>query len=210
MGDGVDPGVKATILKAVFDLRESGVEIIDVSIPSIDLALACYYIIVPAEISSNLSRYDGQRYGYSKVGADDLEDSYSSTRGTGFNDENKRRIMIGTYVLSSGYYDAYYKKAALVRTKLIHEVAKAFEHVDFLIGPVAPTAAPKVGENADDPLKMYLLDIMTVPVNLCGIPAISIPYGMSEGLPVGLQIIASNGKDKELLQFAHNCERVEN
>lgn len=209
MGDGVDAGVKATVQKAVDALRASGVEIVDISIPTVDLALACYYIIVPAEVSSNLSRYDGQRYGYSKTDATDLEDSFSGSRGTGFNPENKRRIMIGTYVLSSGYYDAYYKKAALVRTKLINEVEKAFKDVDFLIGPVAPTTAPKVGENADDPLKMYLLDIMTVPVNLCGVPAISVPCGESEGLPVGLQIIAPMGKDKELLQFAYSYERVE-
>ena len=209
MGDGVDAGVKTAVQKAVEDLKNAGVEVVEVSIPTIDLALACYYIIVPAEVSSNLSRYDGQRYGYTKADAADLEDSFSGTRGTGFNPENKRRIMIGTYVLSSGYYDAYYKKAALVRTKLINEVEKAFEQVDFLIGPVAPTTAPKVGENADDPLKMYLLDIMTVPVNLCGVPAISVPCGLSDGLPVGLQIIAPKGKDKELLQFAYSYERVE-
>ena len=150
-----------------------------------------------------------RRSGFSKAGALDLEDSFSGSRGTGFNAENKRRIMIGTYVLSSGYYDAYYKKAALVRTKLINEVEKAFKDVDFLIGPVAPTTAPKVGENADDPLRMYLLDIMTVPVNLCGVPAISVPCGQSDGLPVGLQIIAPKGKDKELLEFAYSYERVE-
>jgi aspartyl-tRNA(Asn)/glutamyl-tRNA(Gln) amidotransferase subunit A len=208
MGEGVDIGVKKAIQKATEDLRAAGVEIVEVSIPSIDLALACYYIIVPAEISSNLSRYDGQRYGYSKPGATDLADSFSGTRGTGFNAENKRRIMIGTYVLSSGYYDTYYKKAALLRTKLINEMAKAFEKVDFLIGPVAPTTAPVVGENVHDPLKMYLLDIMTVPVNLCGVPAISVPCGESEGMPVGLQIIAPMKKDKELLEFASFYERV--
>jgi aspartyl-tRNA(Asn)/glutamyl-tRNA(Gln) amidotransferase subunit A len=208
MGDGVDEGVKSAVQKAADDLRKAGVEVVEVSIPSIDLALACYYIIVPAEISSNLSRYDGQRYGYSKSDAHDLADSFSGSRGTGFNAENKRRIMIGTYVLSSGYYDAYYKKAALLRTKLINEMNKAFEQVDFLIGPVAPTTAPKVGENADDPLKMYLLDIMTVPVNLCGVPAIAVPCGESNGMPVGLQIIAPMKKDKDLLEFAALYEGV--
>lgn len=208
LGDGVDKEVREVVQDAADQLKKSGVEIVEVSIPSIDLALACYYIIVPAEVSSNLSRYDGQRYGFSKPDAVELEDSYNESRAIGFNPENKRRIMIGTYVLSSGYYDAYYKKAALLRTKLINEVNKAFEKVDFLVGPVAPTIAPKVGENASDPLKMYLLDIMTVPVNLCGVPAISVPCGSAKGMPVGLQIIAPMRKDKELLEFAKYYEGV--
>lgn len=206
MGDGVDVGVRKVIMDAVEHLRKSGVEVVDVSIPSIDLALACYYIIVPAEISSNLSRYDGQRYGHSTSDASNLEASYAQSRGTGFNSENKRRIMIGTYVLSSGYYDAYYKKAAKLRTKLINEFMDAYKSVDFLIGPTAPSTAPKIGENSDDPLKMYLLDIMTVPVNLVGVPAVSIPCGSSDGMPVGLQIIGQSRMDKELLEFAKQCE----
>lgn len=206
MDEGVDPGVKKCIENSIDSLKEDGYEVVEVSIPSIDIALACYYIIVPAEVSSNLSRYDGQRYGYSIKSANDLEESYSLTRGVGFNSENKRRIMIGTYVLSSGYYEAYYKKAAKLRTKLISEFDEAFKQVDFLIGPTAPTTAPKIGENADDPLKMYLLDIMTVPVNLVGVPAISIPCGISNGLPVGLQIIGKSREDKGLLEFASQCE----
>lgn len=206
MGMGVDPGVKKSIEEAVAKIKASGVEVVEVSVPTVELALACYYIIVPAEVSSNLSRYDGQRYGYNYDGAVDLDESYSKTRGLGFNQENKRRIMIGTYVLSSGYYDAYYKKAAKLRTKLINEFNSAFEKVDFFIGPTAPTTAPKIGENADDPLKMYLLDIMTVPVNLVGVPALSMPCGTADGLPVGLQIIGKSKMDQELLEFASQCE----
>jgi aspartyl-tRNA(Asn)/glutamyl-tRNA(Gln) amidotransferase subunit A len=206
MGEGVDSGVKQAVIEAIDRLRKNGVEVVEISIPSIELALACYYIIVPAEISSNLSRYDGQRYGYSAGEASNLEESYSKSRGIGLNSENKRRIMIGTYVLSSGYCEAYYKKAAKLRTRLIDEFTDAYKNVDFLIGPTAPSVAPKIGENSDDPLKMYLLDIMTVPVNLVGVPAISIPCGLSDGLPVGLQIIGRSRMDKELIEFANQCE----
>jgi len=208
MGEGVDSSVKESILRAVEKLKNDGIDVVEVSIPSIDLALACYYIIVPAEISSNLSRYDGQRYGFSADGTTTLEESYKSSRGIGFNSENKRRIMIGTYVLSSGYYDAYYKKAAKLRTKLINEFNEAFKSVDYLIGPTAPSTAPKIGEKSDDPLKMYLLDIMTVPVNLVGVPAVSIPCGFAEQMPVGLQIIGQSSHDKELLEYANKCEGV--
>jgi aspartyl-tRNA(Asn)/glutamyl-tRNA(Gln) amidotransferase subunit A len=208
MGEGVDPSVRSAIENSVAELKSSGVEIVEVSIPSIDLALACYYIIVPAEISSNLSRYDGQRYGFSDDSAADLEQSFSGSRGSGFNAENKRRIMLGTYVLSSGYYDAYYKQAAKLRTILINEFNEAFKKVDFLIGPTAPTTAPAIGQNAHDPLSMYLLDIMTVPVNLVGVPAISIPANVGDKMPIGLQIIGTIGGDKELLQFSNYCEGV--
>jgi aspartyl-tRNA(Asn)/glutamyl-tRNA(Gln) amidotransferase subunit A len=175
-------------------------------LPSLPLALAVYYIICPAEVSSNLSRYDGQRYGYSYEGSTDLTESYTETRAVGFGKEAKRRIMIGTYVLSSGYYDAYYKKAQTVRTKLIAEFATAFQQVDFLIGPTAPTTAFKIGEHSNDPLQMYLTDIMTVAVNLAGIPAICIPCGTSEGLPVGLQIMARQRADRSLLAVAAATE----
>ncbi len=139
-------------------------EVTELSLPSLPLALAVYYIICPAEISSNLGRYDGQRYGYSEPDAKDLDESYMKSRGRGFGKEAKRRIMIGTYVLSSGYYDAYYKQAQTVRTKLINEFQKAFEQVDFLLGPVAPTTAFKIGANINNPLQMYLSDLMTVAV----------------------------------------------
>ena len=155
-----------------------------------------------------MSRYDGQRYGYSYDNAKDLSESYTKTREFGFGKEAKRRIMIGTYVLSSGYYDAYYKKAQTVRTKLIDEFTDAFKGVDFLVGPVAPSIAFKIGENANNPLAMYLADVMTVAINLVGIPAISIPCGQSEGLPVGLQIMAQQRADRELLSVAHAAEGV--
>jgi aspartyl-tRNA(Asn)/glutamyl-tRNA(Gln) amidotransferase subunit A len=208
MGEGVDPAVKAQIEETIAKLKTAGVEIVEVSLPSLPLALAVYYIICPAEVSSNLSRYDGQRYGFSKPDASDLNDSYTGTRELGFGKEAKRRIMIGTYVLSSGYYDAYYKKAQTVRTKLIKEFAEAFDKVDFLIGPTAPEVAFKIGENAEDPLKMYLTDIMTVAANLTGVPAISIPAGTVNNLPVGLQIMAPQRADRALLGFAHKVEEM--
>lgn len=205
---GLDAGVKKVIEKSIDKLKEAGAEITEVSLPSLDLALACYYIIVPAEISSNLMRYDGQHYGLSAKDAKDIDESYELTREQGFEDENKRRIMIGTYVLSSGYYDAYYRQAQTVRTKLINEFEDTFKKVDFLLGPVAPTTAFKLGQNVSDPLQMYLADIMTVAVNLVGIPAISVPAGMSDGLPVGLQLMAAQRKDRELLGFAKAFEEI--
>jgi len=209
MGEGLADDVRQQIETAIQKLRDAGADVIEVSLPSISLALAVYYILCPAEVSSNLSRYDGQRYGFSQPDAADLADSYTKTREFGFGKEAKRRIMIGTYVLSSGYYDAYYKKAQTVRTKLIAEAAAAFGQVDFLIGPVAPTTAFKIGENANNPLAMYLADVMTVAINLIGIPAISVPCGTSgAGLPVGLQIIAPQKADRELLAIAAAAEGI--
>jgi aspartyl-tRNA(Asn)/glutamyl-tRNA(Gln) amidotransferase subunit A len=208
MGEGVDPGVKSRIESAIAKLKSSGVEVTEVSLPSLPLALACYYIIAPAEISSNLSRYDGQKYGFSHSDSKNLEDNYNQSRSIGFGREAKRRIIIGTYVLSSGYYDAYYKKAQQLRTKLIKEFENAFNDVDFLVGPVAPTTAFDIGANSDDPLKMYLMDIMTVAVSLVGVPAISVPAGTVDGLPIGLQLIAPQRHDKELLSLAAKAEEV--
>jgi aspartyl-tRNA(Asn)/glutamyl-tRNA(Gln) amidotransferase subunit A len=208
MSEGLDPAVKQQIEAAIEKIKLAGAEIVDVSLPSLPLALAVYYIICPAEVSSNLSRYDGQRFGYTYPNAENLSDSYVKSRDIGFGKEAKRRIMIGTYVLSSGYYDAYYKKAQTVRTKLIHEFAEAFNKVDFLVGPTAPEIAFKIGENTDDPLKMYLTDIMTVAVNLAGVPAISIPAGTVQNMPVGLQIIAPQRADRELLAVAAATEDV--
>lgn len=209
MGDGVADSVKQAVTAAVDKLKESGVKIKELSLPSLPLALACYYIICPAEVSSNLSRYDGQRYGFSDQAATNLDESYTKSRSLGFGKEAKRRIMIGTYVLSSGYYDAYYRRAQQVRTKIINEFKAAFNDVDFLIGPTAPSTAFKIGENTDDPLQMYLTDIMTVAVNLAGIPAISIPAGSDkDGLPIGLQIIADQKQDRSLLSFAASAEGV--
>lgn len=207
-GEGLNPDVKKVIDKQVIAAKKAGAEIIEVSIPSISLALAVYYVIVPAELSSNLGRYDGQRFGLSEPKAENLEQSYEQARENGFEAENKRRILIGTYVLSSGYYDAYYKKAQTVRTKLINEFDKVFERVDFLLGPTAPNTAFKIGENSHDPLAMYLVDIMTASANLAGIAAISLPAGMVSNLPVGLQLMAPQKKDAELLTLASAFEEL--
>ncbi len=204
--EGLQPEVKATIQSAIDAIRTAGGTVEEVSLPSLPLALACYYIICPAEVSSNLSRYDGQRYGHSQNDASNLDHSYTGARSTGFGDEAKRRIMIGTYVLSSGYYDAYYQKAQLVRTKLINEFKDAFASYDLLLGPTAPSIAFKIGEHSNDPLEMYLTDIMTVAVNLAGVPAISIPAGNTNGMPVGLQLIADQSKDYELLSASQVIE----
>lgn len=208
MGDGLDADVKSVITDTVEKLKAAGADVTEVSIPSIGMALAVYYIICPAEVSSNLGRYDGQRYGFSDGDAKDLDSSYKGSRGKGFGKEAKRRIMIGTYVLSSGYYDAYYKQAQTVRTKLINEFNEAFKEVDYLVGPVAPTTAFKIGENASDPLQMYLCDVMTVAANMVGVPAISLPAGMKKELPVGLQIMAPQRADRELLAIAKQTEEL--
>ena len=208
MGEGLDAGVKARITAAIEVLQKAGAEISEVSLPSLPLGLAVYYVLTPAEVSSNLSRYDGQRYGHYTAEAKDLQESYTRTRETGFGAEAKRRIMIGTYVLSSGYYDAYYKKAQTVRTKVIREFAEAFEYYDFLLGPTAPMTAFEIGANVDDPLQMYLTDIMTVAANLAGVPAISIPCGLSNNLPVGLQLFAAQKHDRQLLAIAAKAEEI--
>lgn len=203
LGEGVDPEVKHIIETSLKKARDMGHKIDYVSLPSLSYALAVYYIVVPAELTSNLARYDGIKYGHQAKGATSLHHLYAKTRTEGFMDENKRRILIGNYVLSSGYYDAYYKKAQTVRTLIINEFNKAFEQYDTLVGPVAPTPAFRLGDNVDDPLQMYLADIMTVPANLAGLPAISIPAGLtSSGLPVGLQIMGKMKNDAGVLGAA--------
>jgi aspartyl-tRNA(Asn)/glutamyl-tRNA(Gln) amidotransferase subunit A len=206
--EGLDPAVKQNIQRAIDKLQAAGAQITEVSLPSLPLALAVYYIICPAEVSSNLSRYDGQRYGYTDESAIDVDSSYKQSREKGFGKEAKRRIMIGTYVLSSGYYDAYYKRAQSVRTKLIEEFANAYKEVDLLLGPTAPSVAFKIGENTNDPLQMYLTDIMTVAANLVGCPSISLPCGTVEDLPVGLQLMAAQRQDKALLSLAAQTEEI--
>ncbi len=206
MDENVDADIRAHIKAAVSKLEAAGAIISEVSIPSMPLSLAVYYIICPAEISSNLSRYDGQRFGYSYPDAKNIDESYEKSRSIGFGEEAKRRIMIGTYVISSGYHEAYYKKAQTVRTKLVREFEEAFSKVDFLVGPVSPTAPFKIGEKAESPLQMYLADLLMVGSNLAGIPAISVPAGMSGGLPVGLQIMAPQNADRDLLALAKHTE----
>lgn len=208
MSDTLDNDVKAIINQSINTLENAGAIIKEVSLPSLPLALAVYYIICPAEVSSNLSRYDGQRFGYSFNEAKDLQQSYEKSRSIGFGAEAKRRIMIGTYVLSSGYYDAYYKKAQTVRSKLISEFDSAFKEVDFLLGPTAPNTAFEIGKNINNPMEMYLTDIMTVAANLVGIPSISVPAGSISGMPVGLQIMAKQKSDKELLGISKAFEEL--
>jgi aspartyl-tRNA(Asn)/glutamyl-tRNA(Gln) amidotransferase subunit A len=208
MAEGVDEAVKRQIRAALDKLEAAGAEIIEVNLPSIPMALAVYYILCPAEVSSNLSRYDGQRYGYSYPDAQELEESYNFSRSIGFGKEAKRRIMTGTYVLRSGYYDAYYKKAQTVRTKLIDEFNEVLSQVDFLAGPVAPTVAFPIGQNINDPLQMYLADILTVAVNLVGVPAISVPAGLCDNLPVGLQLMGAQHQDRALLGAAQAAEAL--
>jgi aspartyl-tRNA(Asn)/glutamyl-tRNA(Gln) amidotransferase subunit A len=209
-GDGLHAGVRTVIERAIQKLRDAGAEVSEISLPSIPMALAVYYIVVPAEVSSNLGRYDGQRFGYAYPEAKDLEESYMKSRGIGFGKEAKRRIMIGTYVLSSGYYDAYYKRAQTVRTKLINEFAAAFKGVDYLVGPTAPFTAFKIGENANDPLQMYLADVMTVGISLVGAPAIVVPAGFSDSLPVGIQLMAAQRQDRNLLLLAKATQELLN
>lgn len=208
LGEGLEPGVRSVIEASTQKLKKAGADVSEVSLPSLPLSLAVYYIICPAEVSSNLARYDGQRYGHSAKQAKDLDDSYYLSREQGFGLEAKRRIMIGSYVLSSGYYDAYYKKAQTVRTKIIKELEKAFSKYDFLLGPTVPTTAFKIGAKTADPLQMYLSDIMTAAANITGIPAISIPAGWANSLPVGLQIMAPQRADRELLGVAKAFEEL--
>lgn len=206
--EGLDAGVKQVVEAAINKIRTAGAIVSEVSLPSLPLALAAYYIVCPAEVSSNLARYDGQRFGYSSNKAKDLDESYELSREEGFGAEAKRRIMIGSYVLSSGYYDAYYKKAQTVRTKIINEFTEAFNRYDLLIGPTAPMVAFKIGEKSGDPLQMYMTDIMTVAANMSGNPAISVPAGNLGGLPVGLQLIAGQRDDFKLLESAAAFEEI--
>ncbi len=208
LGEGVDRSVKQQIIAATQKLKVAGATVTEVSLPAVDLALAAYYILVPAEISSNLSRYDGIRFGHSSKEAQNLTETYLKSRDEGFGKEAKRRIMIGTYVLSSGYYDAYYKHAQKARTLIINEFNRAFKKFDLLIGPTTPTTAFKLGEKAHDPLAMYVQDVATVAVNLAGVCAISLPAGDVGGLPVGLQIIAPQRADEALLGAAAKIEEL--
>jgi aspartyl-tRNA(Asn)/glutamyl-tRNA(Gln) amidotransferase subunit A len=201
----MEPGVEASVRAGIDTLRDLGAEIVDVSLPSTDRGLATYYIIAPAEASANLARYDGVRYGLS-AGADELWDNYDSTRGSGFGAEVKRRIMLGTYALSAGYYDAYYVKAQQVRTLIKDEFDAVLDTVDAILAPTSPTVAFKIGAKVDDPLAMYLNDACTLPVNIAGLPGISVPCGLSDGLPVGLQVIGRAFDEATVLRVADAYE----
>lgn len=213
--DGIDADVKKSVQEAIKKLEELGAETIEVSLPLTKYAIATYYVLVKSEASSNLARYDGIRYG-SPASADNLLNHYLETRSQGFGPEVKRSIMMGTYTLSSGYYDAYYKKAAKVRTLIKQEFDKVFEQVDCLVSPVGPTAAFKLGDKIDDPLQMYLSDILCAPINIAGIPAISVPCGLvkpqdgDKELPVGLQIMGKQFDESRILQVAYNYQEATN
>jgi aspartyl-tRNA(Asn)/glutamyl-tRNA(Gln) amidotransferase subunit A len=206
-GEGIEAGVLSAFNAAIARAQELGASVTTVRLPHAPHALSAYYVLAPAEASSNLARFDGVRYGLRADGAEDLLDMYTRTRHDGFGAEVKRRIMLGTYALSSGYYDAYYGRAQRVRTKITEDFADAFQDVDFLLTPTTPTVAFKLGEKTGDPLAMYLNDFCTVPMSLAGIPAISIPCGLSEGLPVGLQIVGPAFSENRVLDAAHALER---
>jgi aspartyl-tRNA(Asn)/glutamyl-tRNA(Gln) amidotransferase subunit A len=206
LGEGTDPEVKAQIEKAVKQLEALGAHISEVSLPNLEYAVATYYILAPAEASSNLARFDGIRYGVRQ--GKNLLDIYEQSRSNGFGPEVKRRIMLGTYALSSGYYDAYYLKAQKARTLIKQDFDHIFATHDVIVGPTAPTTAYQIGEKISDPLTMYLDDICTIPMNLAGLPAISVPAGLAQGLPVGLQIIGKAFAEETVLRVAHAYEQA--
>ena len=207
-GEGLDAEVRESVENAIENYRNFGAEIVDVELPYSKYCIAVYYIICTAEASSNLARYDGVRYGFRAENAHALREMYMKTREEGFGEEVKRRIMLGTYVLSSGYYDAYYAKAQKVRTLIKQDFQKAFEKCDVILTPTSPTTAFKIGEKSDDPLAMYLNDIYTASANLAGIPGISVPCGISgEGLPIGLHLLGNNWSENVLLNLANVYEK---
>jgi aspartyl-tRNA(Asn)/glutamyl-tRNA(Gln) amidotransferase subunit A len=207
--EGIDPGVKDAVGRAVELCRELGAEIRETRLPrSVEYGLPCYYLVAPAEASSNLARYDGVRYGLRVDARDGVRAMYEKTRDAGFGDEPKRRIMLGAYALSAGYYEAYYGQAQKVRTVIAQEHAAAFEDVDVLVSPTSPTVAFRLGEKAQNPLAMYLSDVLTIPSNMAGLPGLSIPCGLSDGLPVGLQLIGPQFSENLLFRTAHALEQA--
>jgi aspartyl-tRNA(Asn)/glutamyl-tRNA(Gln) amidotransferase subunit A len=207
--EGIEPGVTEAVSKAIALVEELGAEVGETRLPrSVDFGLACYYLVAPAEASSNLARYDGVRYGYRAASDGDLTELYSRTRWEGFGAEPRRRILIGTYALSAGYYDAFYGQAQKVRTVIAQEHAAAFEDFDLLLSPTSPTVAFKIGEKAENPLAMYLSDLLTIPANMAGLPGLSIPCGLSEGLPVGLQILGPQFSENLMFRAGHALERA--
>lgn len=209
-GEGLSPEVKAATMAVAAELEKQGATLVEVSLPNTSAAMPAYYVIAPAEASSNLSRYDGVRFGHRCDNPKDLKDMYTRSRSEGFGAEVKRRIMVGAYVLSAGYYDAYYLKAQRVRRLIKQDFVDAFEQCDVILGPVAPTPAWKLGEKTADPTAMYLADIYTIPVNLAGLPAIAMPAGFSGGLPVGVQLIGNYFSEPKLLNVAHQYQQVTN
>ncbi|MCX7083053.1 MAG: Asp-tRNA(Asn)/Glu-tRNA(Gln) amidotransferase subunit GatA [Methylococcales bacterium] len=207
-GEGLDESVAATLATAIAEYRKLGAEVIDISMPNLKLAIPAYYVIAPAECSANLSRFDGVRYGYRCESPVDLTDLYTRSRGEGFGKEVKRRILMGTYALSTGYYDAYYLKAQKIRRLISEDFKAALATVDVIMGPVTPSTAFGIGEKMDDPIAMYLSDIYTIAINLAGVPAMSIPAGFVAGMPVGLQLIGDYFSEGRLLNIAHQYQQV--
>jgi len=205
---GIDPKIENNIREAIKTLEELGANIEEVTLPHTEYALSVYYIIAPSEASANLSRYDGVKYGYSDSKSESMWDALEATRESGFGPEVKRRIFLGTYALSSGYYDAYYVKAQKVRTLIRQDFESAFKKFDVLVMPTCPTTAFNVGDKIDDPIQMYLNDIFTIPANIAGIPGISVPSGLIDGLPVGLQFMSGSLQEKKLFQAAYAYERA--
>ena len=201
--DSVDPEIRKALKAKCESLKKKGYKIVELEMPALRYALPAYYIIQPAEVASNLSRYDGVRYGFRSDKAVDIDSIYKETRSEGFMPENKRRIMIGNFVLSSGFYDAYFLKAAKARTLIVKEYEKAFSEVDYILMPVSPNPAFKLGEKTDNPVAMYMEDVMSVSLNLAGIPGLAVPAGKTEkGLPIGLQIVGPRRSDKALIEFS--------
>lgn len=206
--EGIEPDVRASVLKALDTFKGLGAKVIDISLPHTEYAVATYYIIAPAEASSNLAKFDGVQYGYRHKAPEDIIDMYTKTRSEGFGSEAKRRILLGTYCLSSGYYEAYYLKAQKARTKIKEDFDKAFKSCDCIVTPTSPTTAFRIGEKLDDPLAMYLSDIFTIPANLAGLPGMSIPCGFSKGgLPIGLQILAKAFDEETIFRAAYAFEQ---
>ena len=207
-GEGLDAGVAEKVEQAIAEYKKLGAEIVEISLPNSSLSVPVYYVVAPAECSSNLSRFDGARFGYRCDDPKDLEDLYKRSRGEAFGPEVKRRIMIGTYALSAGYYDAYYLKAQKLRRLISEDFKQAFEKVDVIMGPTTPSTAFKIGEKSDDPITMYLSDIYTIATNLAGLPGMSVPAGFSNNMPVGLQIIGNYFDESRLLNVAHQYQNV--
>ncbi len=206
--DGLDPQIAASLEAAIDEYKRLGAEVVEISLPNTNLAVPTYYVVAPAECSSNLARFDGVRYGHRCEDPKDLEDLYKRSRSEGFGAEVKRRIMIGTYALSAGYYDAYYLKAQQLRHLISEDFKRAFEQVDVIMGPTAPTTAFGIGEKADDPVTMYLSDIYTIAVNLAGLPGMSVPVRPVGGMPVGMQIIGNYFAEAKLLNVAHRLQQA--
>ena len=207
-GEGLDNNIAKVIEEALEEYKKLGAEIVEISLPNTHLAIPSYYVIAPAEASSNLSRFDGVRYGYRCEDPVDLTDMYMRSCGEGFGTEVKRRIMTGTYALSAGYYDAYYLKAQKIRRLISNDFKQAFESVDVIMGPVSPETAFKIGEKSDDPISMYMADIYTLSLNLAGLPGMSIPAGEANNMPVGLQIIGNYFEEGKMLNLAHQFQQV--